>query len=180
MCHPPTAARTLRCGEPCSTRAVAPTRVAVDDRRLPRHVRARPVGGLTGNDVHRGKERVGSVDRRQRTLDDLNPLHGGHGNVLGPDEGVQIGPEIHGHAVDHHLDDARPGIETAADASHRHRGRHEVVDNEEARHVREHLGERLPTVGVNLVARHLDDVRGRERALLAAATARGDHLLAEE
>ncbi len=128
-----------------------------------------------GDDVHRGEERVRAVEGGERAFGDLHPLDHLHRQVLGAQEGGEVGAEVHLHAVDHDLHDARPGAEAAGHAAHPHLRQHQVVDHVEPGHVGQDVGERAVAALRDLVVADGVDVGRRQRALLLAA-ARRHHL----
>src|SRR4029077_1391743 len=85
-----------------------------------------------GDHVDGGQERLRSVEGGERPLDHLDALDGVDGDVLRPDEGAHVRPEVHRHAVDHDLREAGAGAKAAGDAANPDRGQRAVVNQVEA------------------------------------------------
>ena len=115
---------------------------------------------LAGDHVDHAQQRVGAVEHRGRTLDDLDVVDRGEGDQLRSQPVARGEPEGDRVPVDHHLDGAALPPQSGGDAPHPGVGDDEVVDDVEARRVLQDLGDRAKAPAAEVVTRDHGDHRG--------------------
>ena len=134
-----------------------------------------PARGVARDDIDSCQERIGAVQRGQRSFRHLNVIDCLHGNVLGTNGRRQAGAEGHLGPVDHDLEDAGSRTVAARHPAHADRWLDQVADDVQAEDVGQHLGKRAPSVQSDFVRADRLHVGRSHRAALLDSGAGGHH-----
>ena len=130
--------------------------------------------GPPRDDVDHAQEGVRAVERRRRAADDLDLRDGLEGDELRAQPVSRGRPVGHRAPVDHHLDDAALRAEPARHAPHGRVGEDVIVDQIEALHVLEDLGDGLVAPADDVGLGHDLDDGGRFVLALGGLRGRRD------